>query len=443
MNIQDVLIYVGLYIIIGVIFILFLKFKGNNKKFAPSYKGFIFGLIIYYIVIPILVLLNIDKFNNYELLTGKYCAYTIQRFIISGTDSSFLLSIGMVVLSFVCFNIAYGCINNSNREYDQYKTNKIVKNLMYITFIIGGISLLIFFISFGGIRQALSYAEYLRSFDNNASDIINRGSFFILTARLITVCPFLLVYLLDNNCKKRLYIIMFVTSFIMSILFYIFNAGRAPLLSFLICFSYMILRKKFKKTWILIVLSCIIALPLLDILDSLFYYFNTGVFTLKNINYIRYIFQFIFPYRNTLIMNNIVYEYGLRYGKDFITSFLDVLPGVSFDASYANTSLYIRGSSWKQLGGIPNDFITFAYLQSSFLGVVLHSLIMGFICKFIDIRLKKFKDGMSKNLLSAAMTIYLFFIIPYADFVSILKGNFILTILLFIILNSFSKKRRN
>lgn len=435
-------IYTILYFIIGGVFVYFLKNKNNSKNFSPAYKGFIFGMILYYIIIPILILTNVSKFNEYELSMGKYGANSIQQFIISGSNNNFLLAMGMVVLTFICFNFAYSYVKKHNKKvYNADKTYKIVKTFTYITFIIGIISLIIVFLSFGGIKQALSHAEYLRSFSNNASDIINNSSFLILTSRLITVSPFLLIYLLDNTTNNKKYKIMLIISFIMSILFYMFNAGRMPLLAFLICFAYMILKKKVKKTWTLIIVVSIISLPLLDILDTLFYYFNNGLFTFKNINYIRYIFQFIFPYRNILIMNNIVSEFGLRYGKDFITSFIDMLPGISFDASYVNTSIYIRGSSWKQLGGIPNDFITFGYLQFSFVGVIIHSLFMGGICKVIDSRLGKFKDGISKDLLSAAITIYILFLIPYADFVSILKSNFILTILIFIILCSTSKRK--
>lgn len=417
----------------------------KSKEFRPTYKGFMFGMLFYYIIIPIIVLLNVNELNEIELAKGKYCTYSVQRFIINGNFVDFLYSNFIVTISLLAFNIFYSISKKIKiRDFNSIKTLKIVKFFAIVTFIIGSFSLILLFLSFGGIKNALSYAEYLRSFNNDANEIIGESTIFIILARLITVTPFLIVYIIQDTSlklvKKQYYKFLLVISFIMSILYFLFNAGRAPLMAFIICFAYVIIRKRVKRPWIFIIVICIIALPMLDILDSLFYYFNSKTFDFKEVNYLKYIAQFTVPYKNTLAMKKIVDTYGLRYFSDFITAFLDFLPGVYFPASYVNTSEFIVGSNWIALGGIPNDFITFGYIEFSFIGVIILSSILGLFLRIIDMKLSKFKNNDAKYLFSAILSIYIFLMISSSDIISILKGGWILNTVVIIILLSTRKE---
>lgn len=435
----DILLYCLLYIAIGIVFLVFLIKK--SKEFSPAYKGFMFGMLLYYIIIPIICLLNAEGLNIVELAKGKYCTNSIQRFIIDGENWKKIYSIFLLVITFISFQVSYKLAGRiKNKDFNPEKIIRLVKVITYFTFVVGVISIIVIVFSFGGIGKALSNAEYLRAFDTNLEDIGMDASvgFFTFLAKLIIVSPFTLTYLINygEESKRKRYKIMLAVAMILSIFYFLFNAGRAPLLLFIICFLYLIIHKKIKHAWIVIIILGICALPLLDVLDSLYYYFNTGVLNLKNVNYLKYVFQFAFPYKNTLIVTDLTNQYGLRFGIDFVTSFLDLLPKVAFDASYVNTSEFIAGTEWRTLGGIPNDFITFSYIQFSILGTIILPCIMGIILKRIDMKLSGFKENSSKYLFSAAISVHVFSLIPYADFVSFIRGNFILIALALIILCS-------
>lgn len=459
MSSLEIGVLVALYFFIGIIFIIFLYKK--NKEYCPSYRGWIFGMILYYIVVPSITLLNIDEMKEIELAKGKYSTNSIQRFIIDGEFSNKIFAIVVLLLMFLSFNLAYSYSDlwkkyikkiNLNKMgkfiFEKLKLSKIkkyiskrlklsaiikrlfkkenvAKCIAYITFVVGLISLIIVFVSYGGIKEALSNAESLRGFGDE--EYKNNSGIFIFLSKLIIVSPFMLVYLLSNrdeNKKKNIkYITMLIISLAASLLYFLFNAGKAPLLFFGLCFLYMILNKKVKNTWLVIIGLAILALPLLDILDTLYYWFVNGKFSFKEINYIKYVSKFMHPYKNSLILNELVNEYGLRYGKDFITAFLDILPGVSFDASYVNTSRYIVGENWRTLGGVPNDFITFGFIQFSWIGVMILSALAGILSRILDNKLLKAKDNSAKRLFAATLTVYMFSLIPSADFVGIIKGG--------------------
>lgn len=438
----DIIILVLLYVMIGVVMFYYLLKK--NKTFAPAYKGIVFGMLFYYIIIPIISILNIDALNLIELNKGKYCTYSVQRFIIEGNYWKKIYAILMLIISFATYHLSYKFSKcKLEKKINNIRLLKIIKILGYGTFCIGGLSLIIFFLSFGGIKNALYYAEQLRSFSSDLNEVnSNVNGSFILLAKLITVSPYMFLYLIQESKKdnKKIYRILFIMSISMSILYFLFNAGRAPLLLFILSFVYFFIQKKIKHSWFLLILCAAVGLPILDILDSLFYYFNTGIFNIKDFSYLKLLSQFTFPYKNNLIITDLINTYGLRYGSDVITSFLDILPGIGFDASYVNTSEFIVGRNWRELGGIPNDFITFSYLQFSFLGVIIFSILLGYITKVLDTKLSNFKNNAGKDLFSAALTVDLFALIAYADFVSILKGKFTLIILIIIILISDRRK---
>ena len=136
----------------------------------------------------------------------------------------------------------------------------------------------------------------------------------------------------------------------------------------------------------------------------------------------------MYPFRNILNLLPMEKIYGFNWVKDFILAFLDILPGISFDASYINTSLYINGSNWTTLGGIPNDLITFFHIEAGPMGIIILSSILGIITQKIDINLLRMKNIKNRNLIEGIITIYYFQLICNSDFITILKGNFMLII---------------
>lgn len=422
-----------IYTILTLTFLIVLKKRNKQNKFAGAYSGFISGYIFFYLVIPILVKLNISKMESRYIYIAKFVSKTdIYKEII------YLI---IIIMGFVFFHFSYRFSNQKKLRIVQKldfnslkKYNNIFSRWGIVTFIIGGGSFLIFISSFGGISRVLSIAELNRSFNVTLSEFGDyRFSLFSIPARIITVTPFLYMYLILNR-KKTLDKILFFISFIMSILFYLFNAGRAPLLSFLLVFVYYFSKRFFKRGWISILLAGIIFLPILDYLDNFFFYLSHGLWLDVKVDYIRYIYQFSFPFMTSLNITDITSAFGFRFGIDFVTAFLNFIPGVNFPISYEVTSQFFNGDNWRLIGGIPNDFLAFSYLQISILSVIMLSSIAGFIYGKIDIGLSLIPNNSSKYLITSIITIYSFFLIQSADFEPLIRGGVILLVTALIVL---------
>lgn len=431
-----------IYILI-LIMIFFFSLVLRKKTKGSCFNGLLFGMFLYYILVPIISLINIGRIEKYENGLGFFNVDTIDRLMINIPMSSYFYSFLVILISFICYIFFYNISKKNNTKLTRNKTSvNFVKYLMYFLMILGSVSLIIFFYKFGGIKSALSYAEYMRSFSNNASEGMGRFRILIIPARFITVVPFLLLYLKNEKCisnKKHLF--LFIFSFILSILFYLYNAGRAPLISFILCFAYPIVKKKIKHTWLFLIVLGFISIPLLDILDSLFVYLNTGVFNLPKIVLEKYIFEFLYPFKNILNLLKMRNVFGYSYFKSFITSIISLIPGINFTASYENTSLFVNGVNWKIIGGIPNDLITFSHIQLGIIGIIIIFSVLGYISQKIDYRVKNIENNNIKYLFSGILTVYSFLLVGNADFVSFIRGNMILYITVFTIFLMFRKEK--
>lgn len=432
-----------IYIIIGI-FAVYCYNKKIKKIEKPSYSGIIFSMILYYIVIPIILLLFTDDFVEYENECGMWCNDSINKHILNKNLFEVLYSALCVGISFFFFNYSYK--KNRNKYICTKKNEKILrifKLVNRITLIIGGICLILFIASVGGVAEMIKKAEYYRSFSNSLVDDIGNFAILIVPARLVTVTPILSLFLIDNDKKnKKEYILELIISFVMAAFFYLYNAGRAPIILFGLSLFYVFLKKYIKKPWTIIIILTVIGLPLLDVIDSLFSGLLIGGELKVSFNYVKYLYQFIYPYRNILNMRNINIEFGYRYFLDYITSFIDILPKVSFAASYENTSLYINGTNWKVIGGIPNDFITFSNLQLGIIGNIIISYFLGFISSILDMKAANLKPGFGKNLILAILTLYTYSLIISFDFCTFIRGNLILIIVGMLILLSCKIERK-
>lgn len=427
--------------VIGIIFIIAIVITNKQLKMVGAYSGFVFGMLHYYSVVPILLMLNID------MMSTRFSS--INLFVANKGTFNFVYAAIVVTIGFVFFSIFYKLSIRKNFRLDykgvywkfnDVKAKKALLFFSFLTLIIGGLSFLILTISIGGIIQLLKVAEMNRSFAISLDNFTNFPQLMI-SSRLITVSPFLFLLLLLNKQNRKLrYIFFFSISFIMSILFFLFNAGRAPLITFLLCFIFIFIRKYFRKPWTVVIMSGIIALPILDISDAIFKYITSFEWEKTNIDYSNYLYQFIFPFKNILNLTEIVSTFGYRYGIDFITSFISILPGVNMEASYENTSQYFAGGNWKAVGGVPNDPITFGYIQFNIIGVITVFSIIGYIFGKIDKAILKLPTGKFKDLVSATVVTGAFLLVSSADLVAVLRGNVILILLSIIIIYSTKNK---
>lgn len=417
----DLLIII-LYVLILLFSVALLR-KNNRIRTVNLYSGFIFGIIIYYIVVPIVLLIyKEDLMERYPEL---------QKNIYSSVFSTLLpiILITFTVIFFtVGYKVAYGKKKKVNQFYENVNLNSI-KFISHFTFIVGIISFALFISGFGGLTNAMRYAELNRSFSVSLSDLIDyRLALLFIPSRMITVAPFLYFYQLKNT-RKLSTRILFAISFIVSIFYFLFNAGKGPLLAFLMPFGYVVLKKFKKNAWRYVVVLGLFSLPLLEVLDRLFLFLANGYWTNKGIDFIKLLYQFIHPYRNISNVVNIINEFGYRYFKDFITGPLNLMPGVNFEKSYEITSRFYFGDIWESVGGVPNDLITFGFLQANFLGVIIFSLLVGYLFGVIDKHLRDLNYGTAKELITSLLIISAFRLIPNADIEPFLRSNFIMILI--------------
>ncbi len=380
------------------------------------HNGILIGGLVFYGVVPLVMELNKDDFigrkNYFDMGVEKY---VLTYFIIT-----------------LFFTIFYFSNHSSFRKKSfvyapsENKFNKNLKRFGYFCLFVGGVSLILFFGALGGLSSALAIAERARSFSTSLTDFMPYyASLLVVPARLITVAPFcfwILMYYSDKQGKKE-YKFHVVISFVLSALFYLFNAGRAQILAMLLCLVVPImLNMRVKHAWRYIIIVAIMSLPMLDVLDQLFIYMQNGTFELGETTYLSYISQFSVPIKNVFYSFEIGNTYGYRYGLDFVTSILDLVPGLNFEPSYLPTSEFYGGAGWKITGGTPNDLITLSILEFHVLGIIIIPFILGKASKFLDEFIRNCADIRVSRVLATVFSVYSFLLIQSADPVAVFRA---------------------
>ncbi len=432
-------------IIIEILFVMkrVLKLKGLGCE-----AGFLFGMLIYHGIIPLLLLANQSSINYSRVVTFFYGASE------SGKIISFI-GVFLGLLFFYCGTRLRFCVGSfHSRDINDTdvldKTNigfenKALSTAALIIFIIGCVSFLVFIYGCGGISRMLSLAEISRS---HVDSITNYGvskvyTYFSLLAAFIPLSNILYtakLYLQTDPAKLRTKF-MFVFTLLMTVLYFLYNAGRAPMLLHGILLTFLFLKKRVKHPWLVILCLAVIGLPLLDYLDSLFIYFNTGELAEINTNYIKYLTEFSDPAILTRNMNSILTEYGPQFFKYCITDIISLFPGVSMPMSYSIVSEYIRGSQWSMLGGIPTDVITYGFLQLGMIGVFFTMLFWGSLFSWIDSLIGKIINKEVRTVFSVALATSVFTIAASCDLYVILQRNinFVFGVAVLVYLNSRKK----
>ncbi|CAM4160985.1 O-antigen polymerase [Lederbergia lenta] len=442
-----------LYIIIGCIVIRYLYKKNKRLGFVGGYAGFTFSMLVYYVFIPIIIILCEDA---YKTNTG-YGFDKLIQFIFTKGSESFLFLILIVVIGFISFNFGYsivflkkyktivkdrvsrGKINN-NRNFNNTLL-KIINFGAHSTLIIGGSALILFFIFVGGIGNALKLAETTRGFEVSVAEFNYLAGISKIIARIVTIAPIMYFYLILNR-KKFSDKFLFSISFILSVLLYLSFAGRTPLMTFLIIFLYFIAKKFFNRVWLKIIFVGIACFPLLDIFNYIFIFFQTQVWVTTEINYLQYLRQFSFPMSLGLNIRELVSFYDFRYYKDVFNDIVGLLPGIGFEVSYENTSEFFNGSNWRLMGGVPNDVISYGYIQLGMLGVFITLSTWGFLMGCLDKIIKTLPRNSGRDLISVTLATQVYQIVFSADLAPILQSHLIF-LLLVIILVIYKRYIRN
>lgn len=413
-----ILVYILFFFI--CLFFLFRYIKINKE--ATTISGILTSIIIFLCFIPIIILC----FGDSYMLKYSYSCLTF------GFESYFTFFVGLLIfIIFLLIGYERGLFVNRNRYIDEIRFEYISKLLGYFTLFVGGISFIIYANALGGFGTLLIKAEYMRSFATNKADLVEGHSYIlVIPARLVTVSPYLLLIARNKMNNKFYNSLLIIISIILSSLFYLVNAGKTDVFIFGLSFLVPLLSYKFKHQWFVTICIAALCLGSINYLDALFVYFGTGEFVInEEEGNLSFLSQFSYPIKNILSMDDILLNHGYRYGQDFITGILNIIPGVNFEPSYQPTSEFFSGSDWKKYGGVPNDAVTFGYLQYGYIGVAVTALIFGRVCAKVDVCIRTLGKAFYNRVIKCTLIILFFIVFVNADIISIVRNQFALTIL--------------
>lgn len=443
-----------LYILLFFIISLIMVIEYRKSKRITSFTFFNFSFLLYFVLIPILVLFIINKGEKYD--SG------FLKFILSRKTSDFYYGYLFSTIFYVSFVLFYK-VRLRKKKIDTKKINQassiFIETLNRKALPIGLVCLVISLLSevviirdLGGITAALSKADILRSFNVDGSTLIPQNHLFLTILMVLSLGATYLFYLSNRIAPSLTKKILVIISFFSGAFYLLFNAGRLGILLFLICFLLDYGFRNLKHPFIFVFVVGIIGIIMLDKLDNLFFYMSFGYIKQSSEGFlIKLINEFAFPYSNVLNVLEINQYFGLRYGIDFITWIINIVPysilsifGLNkITTSYEFITLYYFGRD--SLGGAPTDLITQGIRQFSFWGIFLSSFLIAQICKLIDdfITSRFFSNF---TFFALRISSFGFVILPYADLDSFVKNRMdiiILVITLYIAKKSSEKKGEN
>lgn len=413
-------------IVLGVIVSLNRKYNG-----VLVLSGSLFAFLGYYCIVPIIALLASDRNNKLE-------GYLETLSKASGDDYLRMFFCFFLFLTALFMSYSYFSKMNNNRVVVTGKFKKSIKFWAWFTFIVGGLSFIIYAYSFGGFVRLIAYAELMRSFATDKADLFTgRTYILVVPSRLITVAAILFLLYLKYVKKDFLSKVCLIVSLVLSVLFYLSNAGKTGVLTFGLCFLIPLLSYRFRHEWILTICVSVLGIGIIGYLDALFLYFDTNEFVVEQGGGIlSSIAQFSYPISNVLSLDGITGLSGFRYGQDFLTGILNIIPGVNFSTSTEVTSMYYGGADWHTTGGTPNDMITYGFLELGYFGVVFVGLLLGCISAIVDRCLMSLNDSFAERILKCSLVLLFFLVMVNADTISIVREQFLLTILSYSVISS-------
>lgn len=427
------------------------------------YKGFVFGYIFYYGIIPLVIYL---MKNDFSMQYSKY--FRINQMLFYADTYTMILMVFMFFLGIVTFRIAYKLSFGGNiyigEKYPLSKnqssylhTNieavinskrKGIKRVAFVVFIFSTIALVAYIYGTGGLARALSLVEINRS---HSDSIVNYGvsriyTYALLIAGFIPTSSLVLLSLLEKNRFKDK--VLFFISLVLSVIYFLCNGGRSPLLLYFVVVFYCVLSNlKIKHIWVIIFPVSICCMPLLDVLDAVFADASIisnreQLLSLITYDFKPFISQFSIPCISAVNLNGILDVSGYQFFIYIFTDVLSLLPLVSFKMSYNQISYFYKGSAWVNQGGIPTDIITYGYLQLNFLGVIIIFMLFGLIFGKIDRLLESNPPSYYKNILGVILATSAFNIACSADLYVILQRNtnLLLITILLILTSKYNRK---
>ncbi|MCM3633970.1 O-antigen polymerase [Paenibacillus camelliae] len=428
-----------------------------------SFVFFQSAFLVYYVIIPIITILIIsftpDNLNRSLLRASQVESISYYYACLYTYISYFAFALFYKITSSkVNKNTLYDKTNNCEKtekngdvENEYYKISKYKKSLKWgiITLSFGLFAEILVSISLGGIFSAIAMGEKLRAYGIDMGTYIPQNRLFSVVLMVSSLAStYFFVY--SYRLKKGFIVSILLIISILASTFYLFiNAGRLGILLFLMTFFIDFSFRKFKRPFIIIFFSMVLFVLLLGTLDDLFFYLSYGYVKESSTSIYSIVNEFAFPYVNLLNVQSINDIYGLRWGTDYFTWIINIVPtsilslfGLSkVTTGYHFITDYFIGNSAS--GGIPTDILTLGLRQFGVLSLVLQSAILGILCKYFDKVIEKIHSK-EYYFMTLRISSIMFIIVPYADLDSFIRNRYdmILVLIFAIIISKQVNKRK-
>jgi len=297
-------------------------------------------------------------------------------------------------------------------------------------FVVGVMSLIIYVNSIGGVKTALETATLYRS---GRGPIFSRWLFLKNIAPLVMVSSyFFFAFRFSENRGRKLYTLMFIISFGISLYLTMLLAGRLTLVRYVGTFPLFIVLYKNKGRTKFIISSIALALLVIIFGNSLFRAFSVPAQFWQYSRYIRLdlqnvaklvLIEFSFPYVNLANLLDAGREISFRYFSDLFIGTATLLPesllGIETPASLSKVNTNYFGA----FGTIPVDLVSFGYYSLSIPGVAIVTFVFGMIIKALDFLFPPQRTPI-ESIFRAAWIIFISFRVMYGDISLVMQGGF-------------------
>lgn len=441
------------YIIIFISIYIFIK--GSITKYSFNMLNmFILTFTLFYFIVPFIQTIFKNYRNNTSLFT---------QILNTLSDGEILFNLLLAICCLMIVIFSYHLKFNKKKKvkifFNKRDNGKLYKKILVIAdffLIIGVISIFLLIVEVGSIKTYLSLGALTRGIDKDPTMYIRSSYLQLITLSLvILVTPYLYTYLFRLKKNKSI-LIRLIISLIFSILFLLYNQGRAPLLLFFLPFLFTISKKQNKKGIFSFGILFIIGISLLNYLDGLFKYLSYGVYSVKEgSNFItEFLGEFSYPFTNFALREQLVDFVGFRYMYDYIIWPFTMIPSsllglinVSKESlisiSIFNTEAYGYFLNVTPDGGIPVDFLTFNFYQYGYISLVINCFIVGLVLRKLDEIFYFYKNSLPIKIILFRISFTLINIMNNADISAIVRNRLDVVILLLILIYIYIKDKKS
>jgi len=412
-------------IINGIIFAFFVSIiiliKNYERRALSFADWFVISLGFFYGLGQSFVLWNIYNDQNLSIIATllRWDSLTAYLHLLS----SFLAVISVYAGYYFLFRIKQ-FKKMINLSCLAHLTRLKVRTTGWIFLVISIVSYLMYAHAYGGIEGLLAQAANIRT---NTITIENQFSFLQRFGGFAFFASFIFggILLERGQLSDRL---GFIISFSWSLLVLKSWLGRVGIVVFLITFFIgTAIFKDYKRRNKISFVKIIVFILVGGFLVSC-----VGLIIGRNTQSPQREFlakELAFPFVSWSIQNE--NNDGIRWFKDVFVAPIYFLPEKSWrkfvaeTASDYNTRIISSADVW---GGIPTDYLTFAMLEGHIVGVVILSLLWGFLLHILESLIKSVNIKGVGSMLYANTLLQIMLTVLYADMFHVIRSSFYLII---------------